>query len=297
MSKTFKGGITATATMVALVAVLIVASLLVMGCASDSGNGDGGTGGIRDDGYTGIPIPAEIQTLAGALDWLITNAVDLGAYTVTVKVNETIQSRGLNYGDKRVNITLTGDAAGREVRLDGTGALFNIDRGVTLNVENLTLKGRRNSADAVNDSSLVEVNSGGILKLKAGAVITENYNYTGVGNGGSGGGVSVGENATFIMEGGTIRGNTSGRGGGVRIRNSSSFTKTGGIIYGDTDNIHTPGSTANTAVLGNDVGHAVWLTTPSGSLNEGQNSDAGEDRDMFWDGTTSVGFEFTTTSG
>jgi hypothetical protein len=42
----------------------------------------------------------------------------------------------------------------------------------------------------------------------------------------------------------------------VQNQNDSAFTKTGGIIYGDSDNIHTPGSTENTAAID---GHAVYL--------------------------------------
>ena len=92
MQRTFKGGITATATMVALVAVLLAALLFVTGCASDSGNGGGDEQPYAD-------VPADIQTLAGALDWLSENAADGGAYTVTLQANEPAQGCDLSYGD------------------------------------------------------------------------------------------------------------------------------------------------------------------------------------------------------
>ncbi|GHU94193.1 hypothetical protein FACS189479_06610 [Spirochaetia bacterium] len=204
----------------AIVIAVLAFGLVLAGCAT--------TGGGREDNpYTGIPIPAEIQSLAGALDWISANAVDGGTYTVTLKADETVQVRSFSYGGKQVSITLKGDADGRDVSLSGRGSLFSVGGGVTLNVENLRLKGRGNSESAANDSPLVRVQSGGVLKLKAGAVITENYNS------GYGGGVWVGENAALIMEGGEIRGNTAKGNGGVEVWKGT-FTMEGGTIRGNT---------------------------------------------------------------
>jgi uncharacterized repeat protein (TIGR02543 family) len=190
------------------------------------------TGNIRV--YAGwlTPIPdAHDDTLAGALAWIKDNAADWSAYTITVKTDQKINHQWLSYDGKRVSITIQGDTAGWEVTLSDKGPLFSVESDVTLNVENLTLKGRGNSADEniANDSALVQVYSGGVLKLKTGALITENYNSN---NGG--GGVVVNKNAAFTMVGGTIRANTAIHGGGVFVDENATFTKKGGTISSNT---------------------------------------------------------------
>jgi hypothetical protein len=75
-------------------------------------------------------------------------------------------------------------------------------------------------------------------------------------------GGQTGDSGIFTMSGGTISGNTAKTGGGVGTSYNTAFIKTGGIIYGDDDNIHTPGSTENTATVATNLdtnGHAVFL--------------------------------------
>jgi hypothetical protein len=182
-----------------------------------------------------IAIPADKQNLTDALDWIRNNAVDWGAYTITVKANETnFSEQSLSYNGKRVNITLKGNAAGKKVTLKDDRnedrdqvSLFIVRRGVTLTVENLTLSGWGidGEEEDANKSALVQVNAGGVLNLKTGAVITGNYNRE------SGGAVIVNQNAAFIMEGGEIKGSKAREGGGVDVRGT--FTMTGGEISGN----------------------------------------------------------------
>ncbi|GHV16386.1 hypothetical protein FACS189493_2150 [Spirochaetia bacterium] len=122
-----------------------------------------------------------------------------------------------------------------------------------------------------------------------------------------GGGVNMGgSGSSFTMTGGTISGNTADNdhgfaGGGLYVFSKpgevSTFSKTGGIIYGDTDNIHTPGSTENTATHNGGQGHAVWLYTLNGTDNQLRNTDAGPSVNMSWDGTTAEGFDDSTPWG
>ncbi|MDR2053817.1 MAG: hypothetical protein LBP80_10415 [Treponema sp.] len=151
-----------------VLAMALTFALVPVGCATAKSGGGSPAAGGEDRPYTGISVPAGRETLAGALAWIGENAAEGGAYTVTFKAGETIPAHRLSYGGKRVRISLLGDAAGREVLLDGRGALFTVESGVTLSVENLTLKGRGNSADAANDRALVQAHSGGVLKLPAG---------------------------------------------------------------------------------------------------------------------------------
>ena len=215
--------------------IALAAVITFAGCATSGGTNSGGLAapGADDHRFTEKTIPAGSQTLAAALEWIRANAVQWGAYTITVKADETIAAQYLGFDSKRVRITLTGDEPGREVRLSGTDSLFVVGRGVTLNIENLTLKGRGNRESEANNRALIRVDAEGVLKLKAGALITENYSSD------CGGAVHVGENAVFIMEGGEIRGNTAkgdetADGGGVFIGEKAVFTMKGGTISGNT---------------------------------------------------------------
>jgi hypothetical protein len=94
-------------------------------------------------------------SLEEALDWLKTNAVANGNYTITVSADESIASNELSYDDKKVSVTLVA-AAERTVRLNYFGTLFTIEDGVTLTMgNNVTLQGWDS-----NTASLVWVNSG-----------------------------------------------------------------------------------------------------------------------------------------
>jgi hypothetical protein len=130
-----------------------------------------------------------------------------------------------------------GKADGRAV-IAGTGTINLKSRGNLLNIgekRHLTLNGVTLFGLKDNDRSLVEVNNGGWLVMKSGA-ITGNTR-TG-GEGAEGGGVDISK-GTFVMEGGTISGNTaSGKegagGGGVRVGEGSAFTMKDGEISGNT---------------------------------------------------------------
>jgi formylglycine-generating enzyme required for sulfatase activity len=126
MSKTFKGGITATATMVALVAVLLAASLFLTGCSSNSG----GTGGDLDPGapvfppsYTMVSIPAGTVTEANTGSGNTTNwgaganAAYVKPYTVAAfKMGETEVTYELWYAVKEWAKTSKGYSFANEGR-------------------------------------------------------------------------------------------------------------------------------------------------------------------------------------
>jgi uncharacterized repeat protein (TIGR02543 family) len=161
-----------------------------------------------------------------ALVWINVNAVEGGAYTITLTRDETIAPTTLYYSGKSVSITIRGDATKRTINLGSSGSLFAIHSGVTLTLDNNTvLRGRSD-----NNTVLVSVNSGGKLVMNAGSEISGNTassNY--------GGGVYV--SGAFTMSGGTISGNTAsyygGGGGGVYVY-SGTFTMNGGTISGNT---------------------------------------------------------------
>jgi uncharacterized repeat protein (TIGR02543 family) len=171
------------------------------------------------------PVPTNLS-LDASLRWLSDNAVEDGAYTITLTRDETIAPTTLSYGGKNVSVTLRGDAEKRTVNLSSSGNLFTVASRVTLTLDNnIVLRGRSN-----NTSALVGVNSGGILNMKAGSKISGNT----VSSYNSGGGVSVG--GVFIMSGGEISDNTVSvnLGGGVYVSSSGTFTMSGGTISGNT---------------------------------------------------------------
>jgi uncharacterized repeat protein (TIGR02543 family) len=229
--------------------------------------------------WTLTPVPPGLS-LNDSLAWLSDNAVEGGAYTITLANNETILPQSLSYSGKTVGITLSGGTTERTINLSSTGSLFTVESGVTLTLgSNVTLQGRSD-----NTASLVRVNSGGMLVMNAGSKVIGNtvsysYFYTYGGgiyvtggtftmNGGTisgnttttsspysayGGGVAV-TSGIFTMNGGTISGNTARNyGGGVYV-SGGTFTKSGGTIYGS----NTSSTLQNTA--GNDsYGHAVYV--------------------------------------
>jgi uncharacterized repeat protein (TIGR02543 family) len=196
-------------------------------------------------------------SLQAALDWLDSNAVEGGSYTITLPNNETFAPRTLSYSGKTVNITLAGGTTERTVDLSSTGSLFTVGSGVTLTLgDNLTLRGRSD-----NTASLVTVNGGGTLTMNTGSKISGN-------SASFGGGVYV-SGGTFTMSGGEISGNSAFSGGGVYV-DSGTFTKQSGIIYGSDES---DGGLQNSAYSG-DNGHAVYVNS-SPAKKRNATADAG----------------------
>ena len=169
------------------------------------------------------------KNLEENLKWLKGNAVDGGIYVITVDKNETIAPQELSYGDKKISITLKGDTKERTINLAGNGWLFETGSGVTLILENITLMG---SPD--NKFSVIMANTGGVLIMREGSLITGN---TVKNDSAYSGGVTVGDKGTFIMAGGKIHGNSSVQeSGGVLVWDRGSFTMNGGEISGNNSN-------------------------------------------------------------
>jgi uncharacterized repeat protein (TIGR02543 family) len=191
------------------------------------------------------PIPGTLS-LTDSLTWLSTNAMEGGAYTITLTGDATIAPTTLSYSGKAVSITLAGEGAERTLSLSSSGSLFTVEDGVTLKLGvNITLQGRND-----NTTSLVKVNSGAALEMNADSKIRGNTSSN------NGGGVFV-DGGAFFMNSGAISGNNAPSGGGVFVE-SGTFTKaSGGVIYGsDADS-----TLQNAATDGDTYGHAVYVST------------------------------------
>ena len=209
--------------------------------------------------------------LAAKLNWLQTNAVSNVDYIIEVTASESIGPTTLSYSNRtNISITLRGTGTARTVRLSSNGAMFTVDSGVTLVLDNnITLQGRSD-----NNDSLVRVNVGGTLVMNTGSRITGNTSSL------DGGGVYVG--GTFTMNGGTISSNTaSSGGGGVYV--GGNFSMNGGTIssntasgcggvyvYGGTFTMNGGTISSNTASSGSGGGVGVYrgtFTMNSGTIS------------------------------
>jgi uncharacterized repeat protein (TIGR02543 family) len=181
-----------------------------------------------------VPTFESVTGLANKLAWLQNNAQSGGSYTIEVTTNENISPTTLSYsGKNNITITLRGSGANRTVNFSSNGAMFTVESGVTLVLDNnITLRGRTN-----NNNVVARVNSGGTLIMNTGSTISGNNNN----NGGTwaGGGVYVAGGGTFTMNGGEISGNTASgsgsSGGGVYVTGTNAaFTMNSGKISGNT---------------------------------------------------------------
>jgi len=196
------------------------------------------------------------NSLSEKLRWIHDKAVDGGNYIVEVTTEETLNPisspyvGNLYYGGISVNITLkSSDNTTKFISLgENKGTLFTVGSGVTLTLDNyITLQGNGNN----NKYSLIMINSGGTLEMKALSKITGNKIAN---NGGWQAGVYIQENARFIMNGGEISDNTAEGCGGVWV--AGTFTMNGGKISGN-------------KVYGNSGG-GVWVCGGTFTMNGGE---------------------------
>ena len=182
-------------------------------------------GGFDSDGenpaLSGIIVPG--NGLAEKFTWLKDNARSGGGYIIEVSEDESVYQT-LLYFLNRINITITikGVGENRTINLLNWGNLFYVFEGVTLILENnVTLKGYKN-----NIYPLVYIAPGGVFRMNRGTAITGNISRVT-------GAVYV-DGGTFIMNGGTISGNSGGSicGSGVTVAGGS-FIMNGGAISGN----------------------------------------------------------------
>jgi len=162
-----------------------------------------------------------------------------GSYTIVLTDNVPLASSSIKFTeDGSKTVTITGDDHRRVI----TSSNIKVEKGISLTLgNNITI-------DGTNGGTLVSVSEGN-LTLEEGVILQNGtrgvYVYQGrlkmnggtiCGNVGEGG-VEIAVNATFIMSGGTISGNSNLKygGGGVNIYNSGcTFVMSNGLISGNT---------------------------------------------------------------
>jgi TolB-like protein len=183
------------------------------------------------NGRVTVAVPGGISAInvSGVANWntainTIRNGGNNQTYIISVIGNVSVPAppRNENLFGSVTGITVTIQGNGT-LSPSVSGCLLSIAAGQTVVVRDVTLRGRSD-----NDSSMVNIKSGGIFRMEGRASVTGNK-YGGV----------VIEGGTFIMQGGTISGNTSpiwlssGGGGGVLMERGT-FTMHDGTISGNT---------------------------------------------------------------
>jgi len=158
------------------------------------------------------------------------------AIVTTAIAAEEIALQSLTFGGT-ITITLRSGTPGDVLYLGRPGTMFTVGNGVTLILEDVTLRGM----DTPNTNALVVVGNRGTLEMRAGSVI-EGNNNTSLLMASQGGGVRVNAGGRFVMVDGEISGNDAPMGSGVlvggTVTNPSTFTMRGGAIF---DNFATQG--------------------------------------------------------
>jgi len=185
------------------------------------------TAATMDARITRGGVPNEYPSLQEAFDSMDTH----GETSATITVLRSIidQAPITITGSKTITLESSGSTIVQLGSSHVGSSLFTVHSGLSLKIGGaggLTLRGIDN-----NTVPLISVNTGGILTLDTGAVITGNKN-----NNGPGGGVDVA--GTFNMLGGTIQGNSAySNGGGVFVSAAgSSFAMSNGTITGNEAN-------------------------------------------------------------
>jgi hypothetical protein len=207
---------------------------------------------LTDAHFAACPQVVEVSenTLAAKLDAAL--ASPTGSYTIVLDGTKTdlteFMPQPLSVTDgKKIAITIRG--SGKTVQVDATTPLplFTLGDGLTLAIQDLTLKGRTS-----NSVPVVRVNSGGTLVMKAGSRITGNTSSSDIG------GVYIND-GTFTMNGGAVSGNSAYISGGVYI-NGGTFTMSGGAV---SDN-------SSTSSGGNGGGGVVVVSQGTFKMNGGE---------------------------
>jgi len=196
-------------------------------------------------------------TLAQKLQWLKYNVKSGNTYLIEVSADREFLAPQSLQGG--YTIRLRGKSANRVIQLSSKGSLCSIYSGSTLILDdNISLVGINN-----NENSLIYVGYGGTFIMNGGT-ISGNTNNTYTDSIYDGGGVYV-IFGTFIMNGGTISSNTTTGnnfgGGGVYVYSDGTFIKSGGgTITGYADDTVNGNVVKNSSgVVQSNKGHAVYV--------------------------------------
>jgi len=177
---------------------------------------------------TSDPTPEIVMSVAAQINALRSANPLPAEATITLWYSgEQIAPQLLFFNTRTIEITLKSNVQDGYLALSGNGAMFMVDYGVTLILQDIELRGRVN-----NTGALVKIRDG-VLVMESGAKITGNTNNEKYDVYNLGGGVQVDADGKFTMNGGEISGNTDLYFGGG-VRNYGTFIMNDGVISGNT---------------------------------------------------------------
>jgi hypothetical protein len=172
------------------------------------------------------------QNLSASISYIYANAVSGDDFYIILGKDESSSPRTFLFTGKTVGITLMGYGGEKKITLNSSGYLFSILTGVTFTLdENISLIGMN-----TNNAALVKVDDYGTFIMNHGTISGNTANAKTIEylTAPRGGGIYIGQ-GTFIMNSGTISGNTATRGGGIYVNSSTgTFTMYGGSVSGNT---------------------------------------------------------------
>ena len=231
-----------------LIRALEVETAVVRGLFSQNVNGNvvieaftGMTATLGIGTRTGLFANGEYQgelNLFDAVNWINRNAVNRGDYIIVIGHDEVIPPILLSPRNRSINVTLRSNGSECRITYDKpsrpSASLFTIGTGVTFILEDgIILVGL-----PIDSLPLVRINGG--IFIMNGGIIRDNSLSVYLTNRSShgfswseveryGGGVHI-ETGSFVMNNGTIEGNSSYEGGGVFIGENTTFLMNGGVI-------------------------------------------------------------------
>jgi len=222
-------------------------------------------------------LPWAINDVAGSSSKDIDIIIDLPAGQSTITLNKGIlveYSDTPQFGGKSVTMRAQKDVTIQRGSNSASESLFTIGQyGILIlggaGSAPITIDGgnKQTTPGRIASAPLITVNNGEFITHE-GVTLQNNTNTSTAGISSSGGGVYVGGNGKFYMNGGTIRGNSADKGGGVYV--DGEFSITNGIIYGSdgsaNENTVTPGASTASA------GAALFVDANGGSAQYGNGS-------------------------
>jgi len=219
---------------------------VAIGTTGNTGNGTTTTSTVTTDSSKNTTItdavPGAIMVNSSSAWNSAVNKIRTGGdnQTYIIIVSGNISVPGINenlFGDvKGLSVTIQG---GGTLSLSNKGRLLQIGPSQTVILKNIILSGRSN-----NDFPVVYISGkDSLLRMEDNSSIIGNSNDVYYLSRLEGGGVHIGANGTFIMDSGTISGNTAKHssggasptnGGGVYVGRNGTFTMQGGVISDNT---------------------------------------------------------------
>ena len=221
---------------------------------------------------SGVPTPigaVAANNVAAAVTHVNAGANLSGGYTLVIDQEAPVNTTGQTLSRAGNVFTIMGSGGVRTIVVSTNAQLFTVSNGTLKLGKDITLRGGN-----YNNVAAVYVHTNGTLIMENGSTIRDNTNSATTAQGG--GVLVTGANAQFIMNGGTIYGNSRNvtatvtvlQGAGVTVDSGAVFTMNGGTISGNSNFRGGSGTTPIDALGGGVfVGAGSTFSMSSGTIS------------------------------